>query len=368
MKQHAIFQKLKFAVITLLLLFVFIEMLIRIVLSITTVSFNPFLFGFNRNIQFTFTRNSLFFPQFYSSKIKEDNNKSDALKIMPKNDEKIKINKKVLTFGGSTTEGNYCSGELSSWPMEWQKLNQKLEIVNLGLSGSDSDYAIKTLLANVQAMKPDAVIWSGWINEIDAMYRGTERNSSILQDKFPDIFKKEQGSFRLNRFLLFLLRIDKTMSTHFVSYNFLTKFVEKVNYKLKLVGKKSISLADKETKRGIEFSVTNYSINLNDAFALSKKYKFELIIVRLPINWQIWSRTLDKRRISFLKEWNDSLFSYVNSFALKYSLKVIDIHTLTEQNGFYDEDFCDNVHQTQKGHVKTAKYVNAFLQNSWKDK
>ena len=127
------------------------------------------------------------------------------LKVINNKDGKIII----WTFGGSTTAGfePNCGHSTSSWPLELEKIDSRIKVINFAKKGSTSNYAIQQYFKNrLIKEKPQIILWANKINE--------EFNARKIES---------------NKLSIIFLKFYKTLKSNFVMFYLYDDLVRKIN-------------------------------------------------------------------------------------------------------------------------------------------
>ena len=337
--------------IIILLYFFAIEILSRIFIWGVTADPKAFSFGFNKNIQI-----NIFWLSKLDIAIEDRGLIKLAVKknlLNKKNNNKNKI--VIWTFGGSTTIGKSCGSESSSWPEELEKIDQRIKINNSAYFAIDSDKSLY-LLKNqfVKNEPPDIVVWANKFNEIGVIYQGLRGN----RDKLRHIF----SSPNKNKLSFFLLKLDKTFKSNFVSYKLLDDLFLRLSRKL--IRELTIqidhtpgSLSSEITDDDFKYASLNYKINTQEAIEFTKKNKVdEFFILSLPSRSDYTKIMKNKFYIHYNQR--------IDELTKEYNIKYINLPTLSNLKKEEQNYFCDAVHKTLKGNILTAKMIHEYLKNN----
>ena len=114
-------------------------------------------------------------------------------------------NFKIWAFGGSSTAGNNCGKNSSSWPTELSKLNNNIKIYNFGRGGIDSEKSLQKFRnAILSESIPREVWWAHKFNEINVIYQGLRSNKDTINYVFTDLSKKKLKLF----FFIFIIETN----------------------------------------------------------------------------------------------------------------------------------------------------------------
>ena len=341
---------IKYLIIILISFFV-IETLSRMFIWGVTADPKVFSFGFNKNIQI-----NIFWLRKLDIVIEDRGLTKLAIKKNLLNTKKSNKNDIVIwTFGGSTTIGEGCGTMSSSWPEELVKINQRIKITNLAYKAIDSDKSL-FLLKNqlIKNKPPDIVIWANKFNEIGVIYQGLRGNREKLNHIFTNHNKK--------KIYIFLLKLDKTFKSNFVSYKLLDDFILRISRKLiksnnNQIDLKPGSLSPKVTDEDFKYASLNYKINTQEAIEVTKKNRVdEFFILSLPST----SDYIKIMKNKFYIHYNQR----VDELVKDYNIKFINLSILPNLKNEDENYFCDAIHKTLEGNILTAEMTYEYLKNN----
>lgn len=332
-------------ILFLLVVFLIIESISRIFVLTITKDPKTFIYGFNKDIKiniFHLRKLDIKLTDLYLINQVSLKNKSKYKK------KSMDENFKIWAFGGSTTAGNICGKNSSSWPTELSKLNNNVKIYNFGSGGIDSEKSLqKFRQAIITESIPREVWWAHKFNEINVIYQGLKSNKDTINYVFTDQSKK--------KLKLFFLKVDNTFKKNFLSYKILENIILSSARKIIMNVKKehiNINL----TNADFEYASYNYKVNTLEAIKLSKKNNInKFTIISLPA------------RLEYEKKMKDLFFVHyyerVKEIIKDEYVNFVDISM--DPNFIYDEKniFCDSIHKTYKGNLITAKMLSKYLTN-----
>ena len=311
--------------------FLSIELFTRIFIFFLTFNSSIFLYGINKTVSF----NVIDLSELKFAVISEKKNHKIP-KVIKTLEDKIVI----WTFGGSTTEGfePNCGHSTSSWPLELEKLDSRIEVINFAKKGSTSNYAIQQYFKSRTIKEnPHIILWANKINE----------ESNAMQIKS-------------NTFSIFFLKLYKTLKSNFVIFYLYDNFIKKIN-------KHVLKKTDEYPKTGLlEFwneAIQNYKHNTKLAINLSTEDRSEFYIVSLFAEYNF--KTKKFLRKEFFNLWENS----AEELSEKYQIEYIDTEKLIRENIEYlnhnKQYFCKedgpNIHQTLLGNQVTAKLIYEYI-------
>lgn len=339
-KRNTIFKIIEFLIIIIFTIFI-IESLTRIFFFIVLKESNFIKYGFDNDLEIhTLDLSKLEISIFNRNEI----NLKDKKKINKKN-KKIENRIVVWTFGGSTTKGNNCGKDSSSWPIQLESQNNKIVIKNFAENGYSTDKSIPLLWKNLKNETPNIIIWAHKFN-ISKATMGLKRNKHLIDHEF-----KNQNK---NKTKLIVKTIDKTIKEKLLFYYFFDQLIIRINQKYNIF---KPSKKQNIEKKDWEIAVKNYEINTLEAIKLSEqKLVDEFYLVSL----------FSEKEISTKKNYFNLLYERVlknlstNSFA-----KVIYLSPKLNKD-LINNYFCDGLHKTFSGNFDTAKKINNYLINNSK--
>ena len=332
-------------ILFLLAVFLVIESISRIFVWTITKDPKTFIYGFNKDIKvdiFHLKKLDITLTDLYLINQVSLKNKSKYKK------KSMDENFKIWAFGGSTTAGNNCGTNSSSWPTELSKLNNNIKIYNFGDGGIDSEKSLQKFRnAILSESIPREVWWAHKFNEINVIYQGLRSNKDTINYVFPDLSKR--------KLKLFFLKVDTTFKKNFLSYKILENIILSSGRKIIMNVKKehiNINL----TYADFEYASYNYKVNTLEAIKLSKKNNInKFTIISLPA------------RLDYEKKMKDLFFVHyyerVKEIIKDEYVNFVDISM--DPNFINDAKniFCEITHKTYKGNLITAKMLSKYLTN-----
>tara|TARA_B100000767_G_C19719399_1_gene516531 strand:- start:197 stop:1243 length:1047 start_codon:yes stop_codon:yes gene_type:complete len=325
--------------ILVIILFAF-ESLTRVFFFLILQEKNIFKYGFNKDLEIHTLDLSKFEISIFN---RNDLNLVNKIKS-DKDFENIDSEIVIWTFGGSTTKGNNCGIDSSSWPNELQNLNKKFIIKNFAQNGYHTDKSVPLLWKNLKNETPNIIIWAHKFNVTKALY-GSTRNKKFLNYDAKKVNK--------NKFFLFINRIDKSFKQSSLFYYFLDQIILRISIKFFLLEPNKKIILD---NKSWEIALKNYELNTKEVINLSKQKKVnEFYIVSL----------FQEEDIPIKK---DSHFNYLYDKTI-YKLeentysKIIDLTKNLNQvkkNIF----FCDDMHKTIIGNRYVSEEIYKYLINN----
>lgn len=340
-----IYKDLKNILVGYLFTLLIIEILSRILFSFLSFSFLPFVYGFNSQIKLSYQngrRSKPIFLNFQPDFGKKTINKKDKFNNLQT------IN---IATGGSTTYGKFCSKSSSSWPDQLEILSGN-KIYNHAKNGSNSDYALRNIDYFIKKKNPQKVYFANWINERDIMTYGPKKNRDILIKKYSKVIEEIDNKNNNNYFISKFSSLDLTLKKYSLFYVGLNNTIEKLFSEIKNNENNTRNLFSIDYQK---MSIENYFINLKSILQKSKKYKFELVVVRPPIDWITYSKSKTEEEINEIKNWDKMMIDKVLSYQKDKKFNFIVVQYL--QNSKNSRLFCDGVHQRYDGHKKTADII-----------
>tara|TARA_B100000965_G_C19591752_1_gene758276 strand:- start:377 stop:1411 length:1035 start_codon:yes stop_codon:yes gene_type:complete len=328
-----------FYFLSIILIIVILELFSRILFSIISFNHKSIFYGFDKKIQLQI--NSL--KKFSFSTI--DNNLIDKSSSIPLTIE-IKNEKKfnVWVFGGSTSDIACRNSNSTSWPIELQKISDKLNVKNFAKSGTNSDFAINRLISEINKKQyPDIILWANYVNEQDVIFWGLDRNKKKIK------FSKDD--FKKNKFFYNLKKISKTLDENSVLFFLMNNLYSKsLEYFFPNFAFKTLRQDKIPDKQDYDTAAENYLINTLDAFTLSKKIKSKFYIVTLASKDDF----KDENKSVFYKKHFKKKINYMNN---NYKIKLINTKEKKLYYPEFNKLFCDNIHFTSLGNQFFAKLI-----------
>ncbi|MEF2146612.1 MAG: SGNH/GDSL hydrolase family protein [Desulfovibrionaceae bacterium] len=189
-------------------------------------------------------------------------------------------------FGGSTTQGSFCSKDASSWPAELEKLDpEHITVINYGRNGTSSDQSIDRLTKLLtEESAPDFVLWANGINEVDVLYFLMDRNIERLAARFPELGERPETLARVkqrNAYRHFLTGLKLSLEKRLALFRVMNDLFAIYGSNMNLEQMRSLDSILPLGDRAAEFCFENYRINADELRALGEKYGFNPIAVRL---------------------------------------------------------------------------------------
>lgn len=313
-----------------LITFLSLEFISRVLIFLLTLNISVFTYGIDKKVSF----NVIDLSSFKFSVISEKKSYKSLKKIHKKDNKEFLI----WVFGGSTTEGFEpgCGHSTSSWPIELDKLDPKIKVVNYGKAGSSSDYALKKYFESRSDNKPDYILWANKINE--------EFNAKVINS---------------NRYSIFFLKIYKTLKTNLIFFNLYDDLIKKINI---YVFKKNIKMQrDMDLSKFWGEAIDSYNRNTSLAINLSNFDGSYFYIVSLFTEYNFDTNQFHRK--SFFDIWEKN----AKKLKDKYKIDYIDTENLVIKNmDLFDSNkkyFCnkDKIHQSILGNQITAKLIYDYI-------
>ena len=313
--------------------FLSIELLTRIFIFLITFNNSIFLYGINKTVYL----NIIDLSEFKFAVTSEKKNQK-FLKVINNKDGKIII----WTFGGSTTAGfePNCGHSTSSWPLELEKIDSRIKVINFAKKGSTSNYAIQQYFKNrLIKEKPQIILWANKINE--------EFNARKIES---------------NKLSIIFLKFYKTLKSNFVMFYLYDDLVRKINTH---IFKKIYEYPETGLLKFWNVAIENYNDNTKLAINLSKKDKSEFYIISVFAEYNFKIKKFFRKK--FFDLWEDN----AKELSEKYQIEYVDTEKLVKGNlKYFDHNkkyFCEevgpNVHQTVLGNQVTAKLIYEYIFN-----
>ena len=328
-----------FSTLTIFLFLFFLEFSSRLFILVLTNNVKIFKYGINNNIDLQIRK----FSKLNFEVIDNNILKSEQINFK----ENFSKKKSIWAFGGSTSDILCRKENKTSWPNELNSKNYN--VVNYAKSGTNSDFALNSLISSINYNNlPDIILWANYVNETDVISLGFVRN--------PELGKKLQSNFNINKTMYFFKSLSKSIKNYSVFYFLLDGLTYRIINKLNL----HTFFYDKSKKLTIndfEISAENYFINTSEAIKLSKKFNIDFYIITLfdisnlkynvierPIKYEIFSDKIQK----IINEHNEVKWINLKKFKVDEAVNA-------------DDFFCDTIHFTTEGNKFVADIIDENL-------
>ena len=326
--------------IFIILVFLFLEIFSKFFVFFVTKNFLTFQYGFNKNIKIDI--NHLIKDEINIIDLRKLN-KSLAANIDPSSNES---KKRIWVFGGSTSRGNNCGDNSSSWTNELMKINKNLSILNYAANGIDSYRSLQILQSKIIEEKPypESVVWGHKFNEINIIYQGIRNNPNNLTS-----FNKNYNK----KFYLIILKTDHTLETNMLFYKILKNIIITTNRKfIRNIVKEHIN--PNLSVEDFKYAAKNFEINTIKAINLTKKIGVKkFYILSLPSS------------LLYENKMKNIFFPYYYEVVKKLiNIENVEFIDLSKNDFFFKNEqelFCDEMHKTLLGNNSTAILINPYL-------
>ncbi|MDC1124807.1 hypothetical protein OAS82_02490 [Pelagibacteraceae bacterium] len=329
--------------------FIFItEILTRTAISLVTKNQKAFQFGFNKNIKIDINHlielkiNLIDLAQVNDS-LKKLNNNNINIDNNNKNNNKLLI----WAFGGSTTKGNYCGTNASSWAKELTNLNKNIKSINYGQDGIDSYVSLQILQKNIEANNniPNFIIWAHKFNEINVIYQGVKKDPNNLFISNKDI-KKRKIYYKI-------LITDVTLESNFLFYKVLKNIIITSNRKI-IRSFTNQHLNPNLTNNDFAYAAKNFEINTRTAIKISKQIGVKnFYLISLPSTKAYQKKMKNK----FFKHYYLTIDNLIEDTGVNFIDLSKNEHFLNKENTL----FCDEVHKTYKANKLVANLLQLYI-------
>lgn len=339
------FSKKIFFSIIILIFFIFItEILTRTFIYLVTKDLKTFQFGINKNVKIHL--NHLIKLKINLIDLSEINASVNQLN---KNNNIKNNNDKLLVwaFGGSTTKGNICGKNASSWTKELSNLNKNIKTINYGQNGIDSYVSLQILQKNIKSNKkvPDVIIWAHKFNEINVIYQGVKKDPNNLLISNKDT-KKRKIYFKI-------LQADLTLESNFLFYKVLKNIIITSNRKI-IRSFTNQHLNPNLKNSDFAYAAKNFEINTKSAIEISKKIGVKsFYLISLPSKKEYQTKMKDK----FFKHYYMSIDNMIEESSVKFLDLSKNKSFLSKENTL----FCDEVHKTYRANKLVAKLLRLYI-------
>ena len=339
------FKKVFFSLIIFIFFILIAEISTRTFISLVTKDLKTFQFGFNKNIKIHI--NHLIKLKVNLIDLSEINN---SLNYLNKNKNKKKKENNKLTvwaFGGSTTKGQVCGKNASSWTKELFSLNRNIKTINYGQNGIDSYVSLQILQKNIELNKeiPEIIIWAHKFNEINVIYQGVKKDPNNLFITNEDT-KKRKIYFKI-------LKTDLTLESNFLFYKILKNIIITSNRKI-IRNFTNQHLSPKLTDNDFAYAAKNFEFNTRSAIEISKKIGVKnFYLISLPSKKEYQKKMKDK----FFKHY----YLSIDNLTRENGVDFID---LSKNELFFSKEntlFCDEVHKTYKANKIVANLLRLYI-------
>ena len=329
--------------------FIFItEILTRTAISLVTKNQKAFQFGFNKNIKIDINHlielkiNLIDLAQVNDS-LKKLNNNNINIDNNNKNNNKLLI----WAFGGSTTKGNYCGTNASSWAKELTNLNKNIKSINFGQNGIDSNVSLQILQKNIEAKNniPNLIIWAHKFNEINVIYQGVKKDPNNLLISNKDT-KKRKIYYKI-------LKTDLTLESNFLFYKVLKNIIITSNRKI-IRSFTNQHLNPNLTNSDFAYAAKNFEINTRAAIKISKQIGVKnFYLISLPSTKAFQKKMKNK----FFNHYYLTIENLIEDTGVNFIDLSKNEHFLNKENTL----FCDEVHKTYKANKLVANLLQLYI-------
>lgn len=337
-------KKTFFVLLILFLFFLVTELLARSFIFTITKDYKSFLYGFNKNIKIDI--NHLIKLKVNLIDLKELNNSVNSFKNNTKN---LEVKKKTFwAFGGSTTAGNICGKNSSSWPKIITDTSTNLDVKNYGQNGIDSYISLQIFQKEVIKRKkpPEGILWAHKFNEINVIYQGVKKD--------PNELLLDTKNFHKRKYLIKVLTVESTIEKNFLFYKIIKNIIITSNRKI-IRGFTKKHINPSLTEDDFIFAAKNFEHNTSKAIQLSKQMGIKnFYLISMPSRNEYNNKMKDK----FFVHYYDSLQNLIKMG----NVKLID---LSKKNIFFEDEsslFCDEIHKTLKANILVANFIALFVQ------
>lgn len=328
-----------FYLLTFFFAFFFLEIASRLFVSVITKKFDILKYGYNKNIDLQIRKLS-----------KLDFEIIDNTLLITKkinfNKKNLK-NKKIWTYGGSTSDIACRKENITSWPNELN--NEFFKVINFAKSGTNSDFALNSLISSIHNnRRPDIILWANYVNETDVITFGFKRN--------PDLATNVRSSVNVNKSIYFIKSLSKSLKNYSVFFFLLEEVSVRIMSRLNMT--EIFFTVNRElSKNDLKVSAKNYYLNTTKAIELAKKIDTDFYIITLfnkddlindnlekNLKFEIFSETIQK----IIEENNEVNWINLKEFKID---KILN----------FEEFFCDSIHYTTKGNEFVADIISKNL-------
>ena len=336
-------KKTFFVLIILSLFFLVTEIVARTFIFAITKDYKSFLYGFNKNIKIDI--NHLIKLKVNLIDLKQLNNSVNDFKNNTKNTKSKK--KTYWAFGGSTTAGNTCGENSSSWPKIISETSTNLNVENFGQNGIDSYVSVQ--IFQKEAIKknkpPEGVLWAHKFNEINVIYQGVKKDPNKLL---------ETKNFNKRKYFIKVLTVESTIEKNFLFYKIIKNIIITSNRKI-IRGFTKKHINPSLTEDHFIFAAKNFEYNTSKAIKLSKQMGVKnFYLISMPSIEEYNKKMKDKFFVHY--------YNSVQNLIKIGNVKFID---LSKKSIFFEDEtslFCDEIHKTLKANILVANFITSFIQ------
>ena len=332
-----------YSIFSIFFIFFLFEFASRSIVSVLAKNSDIFKYGFNKNIDLQIRKLSTLDFEVINNEV-FDVKKIDTVE---NNSEK----ELIWAFGGSTSDIACRKENKTSWPKELE--NKTFTVKNYGKSGTNSDFALNSLISNINnGDRSDIILWANYVNETDVISLGFKRN--------PELSAKIKSNVNINRSLYFLKSLSKSIKNYSIFFFLLDDISLRVMYRLNLT--EIFFAKDRElTINDYEVSAQNYYLNTIKAIELANKIDARFYIVTLFAKADLKNK--DEESIENLSVKRKVFFKVIQKI-LDQNEKANWINLKEYQANedlSIDKMFCDNIHFTTKGNQTVANILYKYL-------
>lgn len=338
-------KKIFFLIFAYILIFSLFELTARSIVYVASKEKIIFSYGFNKKISFQIRDLSELNFEIINYEILRNNNIKKSKNTSSKT--------KIWTFGGSTSDIACINQNNTSWPIEIENVNDNYKVKNFAKSGTNSDFALNSLLSNLYSNKnekPDFILWANYVNETDVLTFGFENNR--------DLEKNIQIEKAKNIFFYYLKSISVSLDNYSIFYSLFKRAL------LALAPRLGLNTEyDREnfTEEQIKMAAQNYFINTSEAIKLSQKFNIKFYIILLFDKSDLKLTVKDPEN-----KLKDVIFSKMiknlrSNFKEIYFINLKNFQNLEVINK--ENIFCDGVHFTSYGNNIVANIIIDRLDN-----
>ena len=326
-----------FSLIAFFLFIILIEFFSRFLVFTISMNKDIFKFGFDKSIELQIRKLSKFDFEVVNNKLEKINFENQL------------IDNDIWTFGGSTSDIACRKQNNTSWPNELS--NKKNSVFNFAKSGTNTDFALNSLIAAVNSgKKPKKILWANFVNETDVVFFGFKKN--------PHLANQVNSNIKLNKFVYFLKSIQLSLKKYSIAFYILDDFSLRLMHKLKL----SHLIYDLDKKLGqkeLLVSAMNYYLNTTKAISISNKLGIKFFIITLfDISDLSNENKFNDKEIIFFKTIEKILNENKNIYWINLKKEQL-LQDLDDKNKI----FCDNIHFTTYGNIIVADIIKNLIAN-----
>jgi hypothetical protein len=251
---------------------------------------------------------------------------------------------KIWFLGGSTTEGKDCNDLQKTFSDFLYDMYPTKLFVNHGKNSKNSDYSINMLTHLLSlGKKADVIIWGHWINEFLVQGDSTDINYEKLRKNF-DLGKNLKEA----KLIKFIQRLNLSLYRKSSFFQLFTNMTMSLVYRVRVMfvahnnEDGSANLGEEKSlfpnsfknqeKMWLDYALANYELNLIGLNQLSKKNKFDVVLVFMPYVESIYKKDNIQMHSLLEKKWYPRVKNLMQKTSIKYNWNFIDLSMLFKKH------------------------------------